>query len=523
MRLRPVIARCLVPCLVLLLGGCTYYRQRGEQYKSIDAHDGAASRQMRAGGDGSQSLGVIGGSAPASRDLGKGAEEEKLPPPERRGPSTAHDDGFSTATDSTFALDVDDASWIGLRRALRNRAEPDPGLVRVEECVNAFTYQYAPPPEKDALTADASLVRCPWDPRHQLLRIGIQAQQVEDGSRPATNLVLLVDTSGSMNLSQRLPLLQRAFHRLAARLDARDRVAIVAYAGNARVVLEPTAGDDHARIAAAIDSMSASGGTNGDAGIRTAYELARRQFIRGGQNRVLLATDGDFNLGVTDGRELVRLVRDEARGGVLLNVLGVGDSAEGDRRMEAIADRGDGVYTALEDDRDIERLLAGPLGAQLTTVARDAKVQLWMNPEVVASWRLVGYRNRILQRSDFNDDAVDGGEIGAGHQATALYEIVPQSDRNPFIDTAILCRLRLRWQRPGGGDSVLREVDVRAQEGAMDPDTGWAAGIAALAMKAAHDPAMAGWSWDSLLDMAGAHADGAERGEAIRLLRRLEH
>ncbi len=519
MRLRPIIAHCLVPCLALLIGGCTYRRSSDVQYKSIES----APKAMRAGGDGSQSLAKTGDSAPASRDLGKGAEEEKLPPPERRAPSAAREDGFSTATDSTFAIDVDDASWIGLRRALRNRAEPDPNLIRVEECVNAFAYHYAPPPEKDALTADASLVRCPWSPKHQLLRIGIQAKEVADGLRPATNLVLLVDTSGSMNLSQRLPLLQRAFHRLAARLDARDRLAIVAYAGNARVVLEPTAGDDQARIGKAIDGMSASGGTNGDAGIRTAYELARRQFIQGGQNRVLLATDGDFNLGVTDNRELVRLVRDEARGGVLLNVLGVGDSAEGDRRMEAIADRGDGVYTALEDDRDVERLLAGPLGSQLTTVARDAKVQLWMNPEAVAGWRLVGYRDRLLQRADFNDDDVDGGEIGAGHQVTALYEIAPRDDRNPFIDTAVLCRLRLRWQRPEGGSSVLREVDIRAQEGSVDRDTGWAAGIAAIAMKAAHDPAMIGWSWASLLEMAGPYADDAERSEALRLLRRLEN
>lgn len=497
---------------------------------------GMRHSEFRAGGDGSQSLGtpqdydgmvrsaVARNDRTGSRDLGPGAQNEQLPPPTPKGARSVDErlvePGFSTSDASTFAIDVDSGSWNFARQALRQERQPDPSAIRVEEFINAFHYQYAPPRGDAPLGWDWAYGPCPWNPSHGLLRVAVQAREVALSARPATNLVLLIDTSGSMSPPERLPLLQTALSRMVDQLDARDRVAIVTYAGSAGIALEPTAGSDHQRINACIANLSSGGGTHGSSGIRTAYDLARRSFVQGGQNRVMLATDGDFNVGVTDERELEQLIRSEAASGVLLTVLGVGNSAEGDQRMEHLADCGDGVYAFLDDAAAANHALTEQLTANLVTVAKDAKIQLFFNPATVAGWRLIGYTNRLLARRDFNDDRIDGGEVGAGHQVTALYEIIATGDPNPFVKDGSneLCRLRLRWQPVAGGASELLERDVSAaRESKLDRESGWAAAIAMAGLKLRGE--MPQLPWSTVIDLADRCATTPERQEALQLLR----
>ncbi len=459
-----------------------------------------------------------------SRDLGPAAQNEQLPPPTPKGarsPERRIDEpGFSTAEASTFAIDVDSGSWNFARQALRDGRQPAAEAIRVEEFINAFHYQYAQPAGDAPLGWDWAYGPCPWNPSHNLLRVALQAREVPQGERPATNLVLLIDTSGSMSPRERLPLLKSAFLRLVDHLDARDRVAIVTYAGSSEIALEPTAGSDHRRIRDAIERLGSGGGTHGSDGIITAYDLARRSFVRSGQNRVMLATDGDFNIGITDEAELERLIRNEAASGVLLTVLGVGDSAAGDRQMEHLADCGNGVYAFLDNDAAASHALDEQLTANLVTVAKDAKIQLFFNPATVAGWRLIGYANRQLARRDFNDDRIDGGEVGAGHQVTALYEIIPAGDANPYTKAGAndLCRLRLRWQPVEGGASRLLESDVSASRDAtLDRDSGWAAAIAMVGLKLHGD--MPQLPWATVFELADRCATTPERREAVLMLK----
>lgn len=513
-----------------------------------EAHSGSVSREGRAGGDMSQRVGAYQQTestrAPASisatplgsvdfRDLGPGAQNEQLPPPAPKGarspdgfPATEPvtepviEPGFNTSDASTFAIDVDSGSWNFARQALRQGRMPEAASIRVEEFINAFHYQYAQPAGDAPLGWDSAYGSCPWNSSHGLLRVAVQARDVTLSARPAMNLVLLIDTSGSMSPRERLPLLQAGFARMIEHLDARDRVAIVTYAGSSEIALEPTAGSDHQRINDAIQRLSSGGGTHGSSGIRTAYELARRSFVHGGQNRVMLATDGDFNVGVTNNKELEQLIRTEASSGILLTVLGVGDSASGDQRMEHLADCGDGVYAFLDDEKAANHALEEQLTANLVTVAKDAKIQLFFNPATVAGWRLIGYDNRQLARSDFNDDRIDGGEVGAGHQVTALYEIIPMGDANPFIkaESNTLCRLRLRWQPVSGGASQLIERDVSATRDAnLDRESGWAAAIALVGLKLHGD--MQHVTWNSVFELADRNATTPERSEAVQMLR----
>jgi len=468
------------------------------------------------------------------RDLGPGAQNEQLPPPAPKGArssdsSPVTEPGFNTTDASTFAIDVDSGSWNFARKALRQERMPEAAAIRVEEFINAFHYQYAQPVGDAPLGWDWAYGPCPWNPSHGLLRVAVQAREVTLSARPAMNLVLLIDTSGSMSPRDRLPLLQTAFTRMIEHFDARDRVAIVTYAGSSGIDLEPTAGSDHQRITDAIQRLTSGGGTHGSSGIRTAYELARRSFVHGGQNRVMLATDGDFNVGVTDQTELEHLIRSEAASGILLTVLGVGDSAAGDRRMEHLADCGDGVYAFIDNDQAAKHALEEQLTANLVTVAKDVKIQVFFNPATVAGWRLIGYDNRQLARRDFNDDRVDGGEVGAGHQVTALYEIIPTGDANPFIkeENNSLCRLRLRWQpvsngATSGGASQLLERDVSAtRDATLNGESGWAAAMAMIGLKLRGD--LTETPWKSIFDLADRHATTPERSEAVQILKQAMH
>lgn len=338
------------------------------------------------------------------------------------------ENGYKRVADeplSTFSVDVDTASYSNVRRMLREGSPVPADAVRIEEMINYFNYEY-PEPEGDApfsVTTEYSI--CPWNEDNNLLLIGLQAKEIDFEDRPASNFVFLLDVSGSMYSDDKLPLVQKSFGMLAENLTGADRVSIVTYAGFETVVLDGAAGDRASEIVDALDSLQAGGSTAGSAGIQKAYELAEKHFIPGGNNRVILATDGDLNVGVTSEGDLTRLIQEKKKSGVHLSVLGVGSGNIKDNKMEALADHGDGNYNYLDSIYEAKRVLVDEMGGTLITVAKDVKIQVEFNPAFVAGYRLVGYENRLLDKEDFDNDAVDAGEIGSGHTVTALYEIIP--------------------------------------------------------------------------------------------------
>jgi secreted protein with Ig-like and vWFA domain len=340
------------------------------------------------------------------------------------------DNPFLAARDnplSTFAVNVDTASYAIVRRFLTGRQLPPKGAVRIEDLVNYFPYRYDPPTDGSAFAVRVESAACPWEPKHRLVRIGLKGREIAAAKRPASNLVFLVDVSGSMGPEDRLPLVQRALRLLVDQLDERDRVAVVVYASDCGVRLPSTAADDAGKrkLIAAIDGLSAGGSTNGGSGINLAYEEATKGFVKGGVNRVILCTDGDFNVGVTDRDSLTRLIEDKARGGVSLSLLGVGMGNLKDGTMEALSKHGHGNYAYVDTLNEARKVLVEQMTGTLVTIAKDVKVQVDFNPARVSAYRLLGYENRLLRAEDFNNDKKDGGDIGAGHTVTALYEIVP--------------------------------------------------------------------------------------------------
>ena len=354
---------------------------------------------------------------------------------------------------STFALDVDTASYSNLRRFLERGERPPRDAVRIEELVNYFPYRYAPPASGDVpFAASIEVAAAPWNPQHRLVRIGLKTREVSDAARPTANLVFLVDVSGSMAAPAKLPLVQESLRLLVGRLRADDRVAIVTYATQATLALPATPVARGAEILAAVDGLTARGSTNGAMGLQLAYDVAKANVVAGGVNRVLLCTDGDFNVGVTQRGDLVRLIEDKAKSGVFLTVLGFGTGNLKDATLEQLANHGNGIYGYVDSAAEAKRLLVEQAGATLVTVAKDVKVQVEFNPAVAGAYRLIGYENRLLRKQDFTDDRVDAGEIGAGHAVTALYEIVP-------VGATAALRLAdtepLRYRRVDGGGRTV--------------------------------------------------------------------
>jgi len=412
---------------------------------------------------------------------------------------------------STFSIDVDTASYANVRRFLAGGRLPPRDAVRIEELVNYFRYAY-PQPEGDvplSVTVDAA--ECPWRPGHRLVRIGLQGRDIDRRARPAGNLVFLVDVSGSMQAPNKLALVKQALVMLVDELTDNDRVSIVTYAGNAGLALPPTTGDRKQAIRDAIEALQAGGSTHGSAGIALAYEQAREHFIPGGSNRVILATDGDLNVGVTSTEALVDLIKQEARAGVFLTVLGFGEGNLQDDKMEALADNGNGVYAYIDGVREARKVLVEQLTGSTITIAKDVKIQVEFNPAQVASYRLLGYENRALAARDFRDDAKDAGEIGAGHAVTALYEIAlvgeetddpgveplkyqPRTEaeatasKPAAVDPAAsreLLTVKLRWKRPDADVSTGLEVALADRGPAFDAapaDLRFAAAVAAFGM-----------------------------------------
>lgn len=373
---------------------------------------------------------------------------------------------------STFSIDVDTGAYANVRRFLNQGQLPPHDAVRVEELINYFDYADAPPPRSATpFAVHTEIGPTPWNPKTHLLRVGIQGWRPNAASLPPSNLVFLVDVSGSMNDPVKLPLVQASLKLLAKQLRHEDRVSLVTYAAGTQVVLEPTPGDDVGTISAAIDQLHAGGGTNGASGIQLAYQMAQKAFIKNGNNRVLLATDGDFNLGISNFEQLKNLVEERRRSGIALTTLGVGTGNYNERLMEQIADAGNGNYAYLDTLQEAQKVLVEQRAATLLTIARDVKIQLQFNPAVVAEYRLIGYENRALKREDFSNDAVDAGEIGAGHHVTALYELALVGDGGERIEplryaqpagraskSGELGFLRLRYKRPEDGVNAASQL-----------------------------------------------------------------
>ena len=346
----------------------------------------------------------------------------------REGYAHIEENAFRAAFDhplSTFAIDVDRASYSNIRRFLQSGQLPPVGAVRIEEMVNYFAYTYPQPHDAHPFSITTELGVAPWNPAHRLVHIGLQGYALPASERPPSNLVFLIDVSGSMHSHDKLPLVKRGLELLTASLRPEDRVAIVVYAGAAGLVLESTPGSDQSTIRQALDRLRAGGGTAGAAGIRLAYQVAQQHFIEGGNNRVILATDGDFNVGVSSNSELIPLIEKQREAGTFLTVLGFGTGNLQDHRMEQIANHGNGTYYYIDSEREAEKVFVDELGGTLFTIAKDVKIQVEFNPLHVAAYRLIGYENRALAAEDFRDDQKDAGELGAGHTVTALYEVIP--------------------------------------------------------------------------------------------------
>jgi Ca-activated chloride channel family protein len=415
-----------------------------------------------------------------SRSPASPAEEE----PGIVAPPGPPDNPFiSTAVDpkSTFSIDVDTASYSMMRGLVESGQRPGAGLVRVEEMVNYFKYSY-PNPDDAAFGFMADAAQAPWAPDHRLVRIGIKGREIPMAQRPPSNLVFLVDVSGSMQGPDRIGLLKDGFAMLAKQLDARDTVSIVTYAGNTGVALRPTKGDKTQVILDALGALQSGGSTNGAGGILEAYKLAKESFIEGGANRVILATDGDFNVGVTSQPELQTLIEREAKSGVFLSVLGFGRGNYQDKTMELLADKGNGNYAYLDSAEEARRVLVAEVAGTLLTIAKDVKIQVAWDPNVVKSFRLIGYENRVLSHQDFNDDTKDAGEIGAGHTVTALYDVVPVSQTTAGRSFGTLS---IRYKDPDGTTSRLVEGALPGSDARFDDmstDFRFAASVAAFGM-----------------------------------------
>ena len=443
---------------------------------------------------------------------------------------------------STFSIDVDTASYSNTRRFIGEGRLPPKDAVRIEELINYFNYDYPQPTGSAPFSVSAEVADCPWNARHRLVHIGLQGRRIAAEQMPPANLVFLVDVSGSMSPANRLPLVKSSLRMLTEQLSARDRVAIVVYAGTSGLVLPSTPGDRKAEILAALDRLEAGGSTNGGQGIQLAYRVAQENLIQGGTNRVVLATDGDFNVGVTSESELVRLIEEKRQGGVHLSVLGYGMGNLKDSTMEKLADRGNGNYAYIDTPAEARKVLGSELGGTLHTIAKDVKIQVEFNPAEVAGYRLVGYENRLLRDQDFNDDTKDAGEIGAGHTVTALYEIVPAGRKVPDSNVDKLkyqtpseatgdvkagetMTVKLRYKEPDGDESRLLSVGVVDVKGSLSnasENFKFSSAVAAFGMLLRDSKYRGEASYESVLQLARSSAGADLQGYRAEFVRMVE-
>ncbi|MEI9953049.1 MAG: VWA domain-containing protein [Pseudomonadota bacterium] len=369
---------------------------------------------------------------------------------------------------STFSIDVDTASYSNARRFLNTGTLPPKDAIRIEEWLNYFNYDYPEPIAKEPFSVTSEVSACPWNSSHRLVRLGLKSQQISQAETPARNLVFLLDVSGSMMPENKLPLLKRGLSLLAENLRPKDTISIVVYAGASGLALPATSGAQRARVLEALGRLEAGGSTNGGDGIRLAYATARQHFVKGGINRVLLATDGDFNVGTSSEGELQRLIEGERKSGVFLTVLGFGDGNVKDSTMEMLADKGNGNYAYIDSIAEARKVLVREAGSTLITIAKDVKLQVEFNPTQVQSYKLIGYENRLLAKEDFNDDKKDAGEIGAGHAVTALYEVVPKGEKAAPAKVAPLKYQSAPAVSAAAASDELLTVNIRYKQPASD-------------------------------------------------------
>lgn len=455
---------------------------------------------------------------------------------------------------STFSIDVDTASYANVRRFLNAGSAPPSEAVRLEELVNYFPYDEAGPQDGKPFAVRVDMASAPWNARHRLARVVLKGKDIDSDRRPPGNLVFLVDVSGSMNEPNKLPLVQQSLRLLTERLTENDRVSIVTYAGTSQLVLPSTNGQNKKQILAAIDSLSSGGGTNGAGGIGMAYEQAAANFIQGGANRVILATDGDFNIGVTSNDDLLALITEKAKSGVFLSILGYGMGNLKDDRMEMLSDKGNGNYAYIDSLSEARKALVEQMSGTLVTIAKDVKIQIEFNPSVVKSYRLLGYENRLLAKEDFNNDKKDAGEIGAGHTVTALYEIVPaglpgvpvnksvdglkyqqtaaviapKPEATPAAASGEMMTVKLRWKQPQTDTSELLEIPVKdngADLAQANGETRWAAAVAGFAQLLRGENPNGTLTWESVRQLARG-SKGPDplgyRGEFLQLIDKAE-
>jgi Ca-activated chloride channel homolog len=441
---------------------------------------------------------------------------------------------------STFSIDVDTASYANVRRFLVQGQLPPKDAVRIEELLNYFRYDYPEPRGATPFSVSTEVASCPWRPEHRLVLVGLRGRSIEDAAVPPRRLTFLIDVSGSMTPPDKLPLLKQAMALLVEGLREQDKVAIVVYAGSSGLVLPPTSGDRQAEIRAALASLEAGGSTAGGAGIELAYRVAAEMHEPGAINRVLLATDGDFNVGVTSIGELARLIEEKRKGGAFLSVLGFGQGNLKDATMEMLADRGNGNYSYIDSEAEARKVLVSEAGATLVTIAKDVKIQVEFNPRQVAGYRLVGYENRMLRAEEFADDRKDAGEIGAGHTVTALYEVVPAGQPldaqgapplkyqqppalSPASTSGELLTVKLRYKDPEGSQSRLLASTVASEAGRASERLRFASAVAAFGMLLRESEHRGRADWPMVLELArearGRDAEGY-REEFLELAER---
>ena len=454
------------------------------------------------------------------------------------------DNGFLAVADnplSTFSIDVDTASYSLVRRFLNQRQLPPKDAVRIEELVNYFPYNYRPPTDRRPFSANVEIASCPWNEQHRLVRIGLKGREVARDKRPPSNLVFLVDVSGSMESPNKLPLVKQCLRLLTQQLTESDQVSLIVYAGNAGEVLPSTSGDNKKKILGALDRLEAGGSTHGSQGIQLAYRTATENFIPGGVNRVILCTDGDFNVGVTSQGELMRLIEDKAKSGVFLTVLGFGMGNYKDSTVESLADKGNGNYAYIDTLAEGRKVLVEQMSGTLVTIAKDVKIQVEFNPAQTSAYRLIGYENRLLNKEDFNNDQKDAGDIGAGHTVTALYEVVPvgvdldtpgvdplkyqkPTQLSKAADSEELFTLKLRYKEPDGETSKLMVApitDTGRRYAQASGDFKFASAVAAFGMVLRDSPYKGTASFASVRELAqegqGRDVEGY-RAEFLKLV-----
>jgi Ca-activated chloride channel family protein len=439
---------------------------------------------------------------------------------------------------STFSIDVDAASYSNVRRFINNGQRPPKDAVRIEEMVNYFTYNYAQPKGDDPFAVFTEISTAPWNPKHKLVHIGLQGKRIPTDHLPPSNLVFLIDVSGSMADANKLPLLKSSFRMLVEELRPQDHVAIVVYAGAAGLVLEPTSGEDKSRILDALDRLEAGGSTAGGAGINLAYAVAKKHFKQGGNNRVILATDGDFNVGESSNGSMEQLIEEKRKDGVFLTVLGYGMGNYKDSKMEILADKGNGNYAYIDNLTEARKVLVNEFGGTLFTIAKDVKLQIEFNPAKVKAYRLIGYENRMLKSEDFNNDKKDAGELGSGHTVTALYEIIPVGVESEFfkiddlkyqtskVDPAAyksneLMTVKLRYKKPSEDVSKLivhPMVDTNIPLAKTSENFRWSTSVAAFGMLLRESEFVKGFTYDDVVQQAQAARGVDNEGYRIEFI-----